>query len=196
MAIGLLGWACLAIAGDEASTIDLDAWHARSGAGEAHDDADGSRFILGLCPGVGGVLGAPNLLSYQGHIYLSLGRSSGDGVFIGYGEERGSPAGAEIFTLGWGGIRDLPVATRQRGFYGKFVRYRRWDHDDHGIHHGLSFGSEHGVGNLSLSFEVGAARSDRNRWLGTAQVTIKLVLPIAIPLGGGGSEKSRGSGHG
>ncbi len=73
-------------------------------------------------------------------------------------------------------------ASKQTGFHGKYLRYRRWDDEDHGIHHGMSFGTESGVGFGALAFEVGAARSERNHWLIVAQVALKFAAPIRIPL--------------
>jgi hypothetical protein len=162
--------------------IDLDRWHAENA--EPDLDETHARFSLGLYPGISGVIGAPNLLSYQYSGYLSLSDGKSFSLFVGYGEERGTPADCEMYTVGWGGVRRLPSAAPQRGFHGKFVRYRRWEHRDHGVHHGVSAGTEMGVGLLSLTFEVGAARSDRNHWMATAQVAVKLALPVWIPLGG------------
>jgi hypothetical protein len=103
-------------------------------------------------------------------------------LYGGYGIERGRQADAQIITLGWGGVRPIPVASKQLGFHGKYLRYRRWDDKDHGIHHGLSFGTDHGVGWGGLSFEVGAARSGQNHWLITLQVSLKFAAPVHIPL--------------
>jgi hypothetical protein len=141
------------------------------------------RFGLGLYPGMSGVLGFPNLTSYQGSLYLSFSDLDRYSFFIGYGEERGSDADSEIYTLGWGGVRRLHSGAPQRGFYGRFLRYRRWDHRDHGLHHGLSFGTETGVGFFSFTWELGAARSDRNHWIATAQVGLKIAIPVYVPLG-------------
>lgn len=163
--------------------IDLDAWHAANADPAPDEPREG--FSLGLYPGVSGVLGAPNLLSYQYGAYLSLSDGRSFSLFLGYGEERGTPADCEMYTIGWGGVRRLPSAAPQRGFHGKFLRYRRWDHRDHGVHHGVSAGTEMGVGMLSLTFELGAARSERNHWMATAQVALKVALPVLIPLGGG-----------
>ena len=161
----------------------LDDWREENlelGPAEPHPG-----FSLGLYPGVSGVIGAPNLVSYQYAAYLSLSDGKSFSLFVGYGEEPGSTADCELFTVGWGGVRRLPSAAPQRGFHGRFLRYRRWDHGDHGVHHGVSAGTEMGVGLLSLTFEVGAARSARNHWMATAQVAVKLALPVWIPLGGG-----------
>ena len=141
------------------------------------------RFALGLYPGLTGVLGFPNLISYQASVYLSFSDLDRYSLYVGYGKEWGSPADGEIYTLGWGGVRRLDSGAPQRGFHGKFLRYRRWDHRDHGLHHGFSFGTETGIGFLSLTWELGAARSDRNHWIATAQVGLKIVLPVHIPFG-------------
>jgi hypothetical protein len=176
----LLVAACgVAIARDP---IDLDAWHAENADPAPEEPRAG--YSLGVYPGVSGVLGAPNLFSYQYGAYLSLSDVRSFSLFVGYGEFFNDTATTEIYTVGWGGVRRLPSAAPQRGFHGKFLRYRRWDHRDHGIHHGLSVGTEMGVGMLSLTFELGAARSDRNHWMATAQVALKVALPVFIPLGG------------
>jgi hypothetical protein len=141
------------------------------------------RYSLGLYPGMSGVLGFPNLTSYQGSVYLSLSDLDRYSFYIGYGKEFGSPARSEIYTVGLGGVRRLDSGAPQRGFHGKFLRYRRWDHTDHGIHHGLSFGTETGVGFLSITWELGAARSDREHWMATAQVALKVAVPVLVSFG-------------
>ena len=181
--VGLLGGGGLTTA-DDAAPIDLDAWHGQLGTADAPADEDGERHVmLGLYPGVSAVLGLPDVVSVQGNVFVSLTDSSRFSVFLGYGIERGAPADAEIVTLGWGGVRMLPTVEQQRGFYGKFLRYRRWDDRNHGVHHGLSVGTESGAGYLGLTFEFGMARSERNHWMPTAQIALKLALPIGIPLG-------------
>jgi hypothetical protein len=163
------------------SPLDVDSWHAEYGQVEA--DEESGRFGLGLYPGVSGVLGLPNLVAYQVNVYASFSDGRSFSLFVGYGEENGPWAKSEMYTLGWGGVRRLHSGAPQNGFYGKFLRYRRWDHDDHGIHDGLSLGTETGIGYLSVAFEVGAARSDRNHWMFVAQAAVKIALPILIPLG-------------
>ena len=120
--------------------------------------------------------------SVQADAYVSFTDGKRFSIFGGYGVEWGTQANAQIITLGWGGVRPIPAASRQLGFHGKFLRYRRWDDDDHGIHHGLSFGTEQGVGFGALSFELGAARSERNHWLITIQAVLKFAVPVHIPL--------------
>jgi len=172
-------------AGDDEAPLDLDAWHARLGTADAQADEDAAGdLVLGIYPGVSAVLGLPDVVSVQGNLFMSLAARSRYSVFLGYGIERGAPADAEIFTLGWGGVRSLPMVERQWGFYGKFLRYRHWDDRNHGVHHGLSVGTESGAGYLGMTFEFGLARSDRNHWMPTAQIALKLALPIGIPLKG------------
>ncbi len=170
-----------ATAGDD---IDVDAWHREFNAaiGADPDPEIPKRPSLGLYPTLGGILGPPNWYSWSGAAYLSISDGKTFSLYAGYGIERGPRADAEIYTIGWGGVRSIPVATKQTGFHGKFLRYRRWDDEDHGIHHGLSIGTEHGVGFAGLSFELGAARSAQNHWLIVAQVSLKLALPVRIPL--------------
>ena len=167
--------------GDE---FDVDTWHREFNEiiGTGPDPGIDEPPSFGLYPTLGGVLGPPNWYSWQGQIFVSFSDGRRFSLYAGYGIEEGPRADARIFTLGWGGVRSVPVATRQRGFHGKYLRYRRWDDEDHGIHHGLSIGTEHGVGFAGLSFELGVARSNRNHWMLTAQVALKLALPVHIPL--------------
>jgi hypothetical protein len=168
-------------AGDE---IDVDQWHREfnEAIGQDPDPEIRTGPSLGLYPTLGGILGPPNWYSWSGAVYVSASDGKSFSLYAGYGFERGPRADAEIYTLGWGGVRSLPVASKQTGFHGKYLRYRRWDDEDHGIHHGLSIGTEHGVGFAGLSFEVGAARSTSNHWMFVAQVSLKLALPVRIPL--------------
>jgi hypothetical protein len=163
--------------------IDIDLWHAElaeaMGPEPEHEQVPPS---LGLYPELGVALGPPNWYSAQGNVFISCSNGRSFSIFGGYGVERGPNADAQIFTLGWGGVRRIPVASRQHGFHGKFLRYRRWDEEDHGEHHGVSIGTMHGVGIGALSFEVGAARSSRNHWLINAQISLKFALPVYIPL--------------
>ena len=69
--------------------IDLDAWHAESA--DPAPDEPRAGFSLGLYPGVSGVLGAPNLLSYKYGAYLSFSDGRSFSLFVGYGEERSRP---------------------------------------------------------------------------------------------------------
>ena len=186
------GLACIPVAAfgeDEPPALDLDAWHrALGGADAAELDGDSGRhFVLGFDPNCSAVIGFPNLLAYQANLYVSLSDSSRFSVFVGYGVEGGGSADAAIYTLGWGGVRRLPMAKTQWGFYGKFLRYRRFEDDRHGAHDGLSVGTESGAGALGMRFEIGAARSDDNHWLAVAQIAFTLELPFGIPpIGEGG----------
>lgn len=170
-----------AMAGD---TIDLDLWHQEliDALGEEVEEIADRRPALGIYPTLGGSIGPPNWASAQGHAYLSFTDGKHFSIYAGYGVEWGPKADASIITVGWGGVRGIPVASRQTGFHGKFLRYRRWEEKDHGIHHGLSFGTESGVGFGALAFEVGAARSERNHWMIVAQIALKFAAPIRIPL--------------
>jgi len=176
--------AVLPVTGVAGDAIDLDSWHQElaDALGEEPEEEGDRRPALGIYPTLGGALGPPNWVAAQGHAYLSFTDGKSFSIYGGYGLERGPRGDASIITLGWGGVRSIPVASKQTGFHGKFLRYRRWDDEDHGIHHGLSFGTESGVGFGALAFEVGAARSQRNHWMITAQVALKLAAPIRIPL--------------
>lgn len=181
LVLALMVLPAAARAGD---TIDLDRWHRRflDAIGEEPQETTERRPALGIYATLGGALGPPNWRSMQGQIYASVTDGKHFSIYGGYGEEWGPRANARIFTLGWGGVRPIPVASKQLGFHGKYLRYRRWDDEDHGIHHGLSFGTESGVGFAALAFEVGAARSERNHWMFVAQVALKFAVPIHIPL--------------
>lgn len=164
--------------------IDLDLWHQELSQelGDEPEEEGPPRPALGLYPTAGFALGPPNWASLQASAYVSITDGKTFSLYGGYGIERGRQADAHIITLGWGGVRPIPVESKQLGFHGKYLRYRRWDDKDHGVHHGLSFGTEHGVGWAGLHFEVGAARSQRNHWLVTLQVGLKFALPVDIPL--------------
>lgn len=163
--------------------IDIDLWHAElAGAVGPEPEAANQPWSLGLYPAIGAAVGPPNWYSAQGNAYISLSDGKTFSIFGGYGREWGPQADSQIITIGWGGVRRLPVATKQHGFHGKYLRYRRWDDTDHGIHHGLSVGTIHGVGMASLSFEMGAARSERNHWIITLEVSLKFAVPVYIPL--------------
>jgi len=168
-----------AVASDQ--EIDLDRWHAERRL-DTDRVTDSPRLTLGLYPGVAGVIGLPNGVAGTGELYVSLTARDRFSIFAGYGHEWGPASESESYTLGWGGVRALPVATSQRGFHGTFLRYRRWTHDRHGVHHGISVGTESGAGFLGLGLELGAARSDRNHWLIVARVSLKVPIPILIPL--------------
>jgi len=176
--------AVLPLTAQAGDTIDLDLWHEDliSALGEAPEEKADRRPALGIYPTLGGSIGPPNWVSAQGHAYLSFTDGKSFSIYAGYGVEWGPGADASIITVGWGGVRSIPVASKQTGFHGKFLRYRRWDDEDHGIHHGLSFGTESGVGFGALAFEIGAARSDRNHWMVVAQIALKFAAPIRIPL--------------
>ncbi len=163
---------------------DVDAWH------EALREAIGGpictqlerQWSLGLYPSLGVSIGPPEWLAYQVHGYVSLSNGNRFSLFTGYGYERGWGAESHMVTLGWGGVRRLAAARPQRGFYGKFLRYRRMNDFTHGVMHGLSVGAESGAGPFALAFEIGAARSAGNHWAVTAQIALKIALPVFIPL--------------
>jgi len=164
--------------------INLDLWHEElfDALGEEPEQKADRRPALGIYPTLGGSIGPPNWVSAQGHAYLSFTDGKHFSIYAGYGVEWGPKADASIITVGWGGVHPIPVATKQIGFHGKFLRYRRWDDEDHGIHHGLSFGAESGISFGALAFEFGAARSERNHWMIVAQIALKFAVPIRIPL--------------
>jgi len=163
--------------------VDIDLWHAEFSEEAGPEPAQEEQHVsLGLYPEIGAVVGPPNWYAAQGNVFLSFSDGKTFSIFGGYGQEWGPQADAQIITVGWGGVRPIPVASKQLGFHGKFLRYRRWDDEDHGIHHGLSVGTIHGVGICSLSFEMGAARSEQNHWMVTLEVSLKFAVPVSIPL--------------
>lgn len=163
--------------------IDLDLWHQELNQILGEDiEEQPQPPSFGIYPTLGAALGPPNWASLQGSVYLSYSCSKFS-IYGGYGVERGAKADARMITLGWGGVTAIPVASKQKGFRGKFLRYRRWDDEDHGVHHGLSFGTDHGIGFGGLSLEIGAARSQQNHWIVTLEIALKLAAPIRIPLG-------------
>jgi hypothetical protein len=164
--------------------IDLDLWHEDliEALGEEPEPTADRRPAFGIFPTFGASIGPPNWAAAQGHAYISFTDGKSFSIYDGYGMAWGPKADASVITLGWGGVRPIPVATKQIGFHGKFLRYRRWDDEDHGIHHGISFGAESGISFGAIGFELGAARSDRNHWLIVGQIALKFAVPIRIPL--------------
>lgn len=179
LSIGTTGWT-----DDPEPPRDVDNWH------QVFKDAVGGPFVeepekgwdLGFYPSIGVALGPPDWIAYQLHGYVSLTGGGCFSLYAGYGYERGFNTETQMATLGWGGVRRLKAGRDQRGFYGKFLRYRRIEMDDHGLHHGIAVGTEHGAGALGVAIEFGAARSENNHWAFTAQVGLKLVFPVIVPL--------------
>ena len=168
-------------AGDE---IDLDHWHAEllEAIGEEPADIRTGQWSIGIYPTLGGVLGPPNWIAYEGAFSLSLSNGQRLNMLLGCGFEGGPNGEAYSVTFGWGGVRPIPSAAPQLGFHSKYLRYKRWDHRDQGVHHGLSVGTEHGIGHYAVSLELGAALSERDHWLIIAEFSLKLALPVRIPL--------------
>lgn len=163
---------------------DVDRWHemlAQAAGGPLAEETPRG-WDLGLYPSLGVVIGPPDWVGYQLSGYVSLSGGRAFSLFAGYGYERGPNSESHLATLGWGGVRRLTAARAQRGFYGKFLRYRRLNDFDHGVHHGLSVGVEHGAGAFGVAFEFGLARSEQNHWAPVAQFGIKLALPVILPL--------------
>jgi hypothetical protein len=183
--LGCLVLLCPAVSAEEVGPPrDVDKWH------EALATAIGSEITeplhrgwsLGIYPSAGIALGPYEWIAFQAHGYLSVSNGKSFSLFGGYGYERGPSSETHMATLGWGGVRRLSGARPQRGFYGKFLRYRKIRDFTHGVHHGLSVGAETGAGLFALAFEFGAARSNQNHWAITAQIGLKIAVPIFIPL--------------
>ncbi len=186
LTVGLLGAAPpeLSWAEEPPIELDVDAWHtalAEAVDGDLVDRRDG-RWCLGLYPSAGVALGPPEWVSYRLHGAASLSDGETFSLFMGYGYEEGAHVRSHMVTIGWGGVRRLPAARPQHGFYGKFLRYRRIDDERHGRHHGLSVGAESVAGRLGVVVEVGAARSENNHWMFTAQIALKVGIPVLVPL--------------
>ena len=73
------------------------------------------RPAFGIYPSVGGAFGPPNWISAQGHAYLSFTDGKSFSIYAGYGVEWGPKADSSIITVGWGGVRPIPVASKQTG---------------------------------------------------------------------------------
>jgi hypothetical protein len=174
----------VAMVSQAGDAIDLDRWHEelRAAIGEDPAVAENRQPALGIYPTLGAAVGPPNWASAQGSAYISFTDGRRFSIYAGYGEEWGPQADAQMITVGWGGVTPIPAASKQLGFHGKYLRYRRWEEEDHGVHHGLSFGTESGVGWGALAFEVGAARSEQNHWLITLEIALKFAVPVHIPL--------------
>jgi len=153
--------------------FDIIGWHDDHPVALADENPD-RRIRLGLYPRFGAVLGVPNGLAGTFQISLSLRRPERYSLYVGAGYEYGPAVEGTNLTLGWGGVREAPATVRQNGFSGAFLRYRNWDSDDHGRHHGLSVGVESGLGALGLVMEVGLARSNRNHWIPVARLSFSV----------------------
>ncbi len=153
--------------------IDITRWHEEHPVALVEEHPD-KRLRLGLYPRLGAVVGIPNGIAGTFQISLSLQRPERYSLYVGAGYEYGPAVEGTNLTLGWGGVREAPAAVPQNGFSGAFLRYRNWDSDDHGRHHGLSVGVESGLGALGLMMEVGLARSDRNHWIPVARLSISV----------------------
>jgi len=186
LVVGALASFPAAIVGadEPAAPRNVDAWHAAFAEAVGTDLVDSveREWTLGLYPNAGAAVGAPEWIGYQIHGFVSLSDGTRFSLFAGYGYERGFNRQSHLVTIGWGGVRQLSAGRAQRGFYGKFLRYRRINDAEHGLHHGLSAGVENCVGPFAVTVEVGAARSADNHWVWTAQLALKLALPIVVPL--------------
>jgi len=96
--------------------IDLDVWHQvlQEDLGEEPEDVADRRPALGIYPTLGGAFGPPNWVSAQGSVYLSFTDGRHFSIYGGYGVEKGPHADSSIITVGWGGVRPIPVASKQK----------------------------------------------------------------------------------
>jgi len=178
--------ASFAVAQETQPPRDVDVWHENliRALGTDIVEPTPNGWSLGLYPNLGLALGPPDWIAYQVGGYVSLTHRGKFSVFTGYTFERGPGEKTHMATLGWGGVRRLSGARQQRGFYGKFIRYRHMEDFDHGVHQGLSVGTETGAGVLGFSMEFGAARSPQNHWAVVVQVGLKVAIPVFISLTG------------
>jgi len=153
--------------------IDLRAWHEGHPVSRVDEDSD-HRFRLGLYPRIGAALGVPNGVAGLFQCSLSINRPRRYSLYLGAGYEYGPAVKGPNITIGWGGVRAAPARVPQRGFSGAFLRYRRWDSDSHGEHHGLSVGVESGIGAFGATLEIGAARSSANHWIPVARLMVTI----------------------
>ena len=95
--------------------IDLDTWHEHlnDDIREAPEEEINRRPALGIFPTLGASVGPPNWYSAQGHAYLSFTDGRSFSIYAGYGLEWGPKADASVITVGWGGVRPIPVATKR-----------------------------------------------------------------------------------
>lgn len=160
--------------------LDVDRWHRMRPFLRPSEVGDpGWRWAFGVFPHASFAIGLPDGLAAAPAVNLSLARSGRWSVFAGYGLEVAPQADGELWTVGWGGVHGMEGSLPQQGFHGTYLRYRRWDTRDHGVHRGLSAGAASSVGPIGIGLEVGAARSERNHWLPVAQIQIILGLPHA-----------------
>ncbi len=157
--------------------FDLDLWHQHHPLSREEKKAP-AHLELGLLPEAGVVVGFPNGLAGNLQLSVSLRRPGSFGLFVGGGYEFGAAVSGSNLTIGWGGVRRVPATVRQLGFSGAFLRYRRWNSQDHGTHRGLSVGVSSSLGAFALTAEVGLSRSSRNHWIPAARMGLSLSFPM------------------
>jgi hypothetical protein len=182
--VAAVGFAAVVSAADLEPPRDVDRWHEvfNAAIGADYLDEETRGWELGIYPSLAVALGPPEWVAVQANGYLSVTKLGSFSLFAGYGYERGPGSESHLGTIGWGGVRRLSGAREQRGFYGKFLRYRRMEDFEHGLHHGLSVGSEAGAGIFGFAVEIGAARSQDNHWALTVQIAGKIAFPVVVAL--------------
>lgn len=171
----LVGWAHRLQAQD--GDFDLDAWH-RLHPLSQEEETPKQHLEFGILPQMGVVVGFPNGLAGDVQLSISMRRPGSFGLFVGGGYEFGAAVSGSNVTLGWGGVREIPATVRQLGFSGAFLRYRRWNSEDHGTHRGFSVGVSSSLGALGLTAEVGLSRSHENHWIPVARMGLSLSFPM------------------
>jgi len=162
----------------------VDRWHRERGyygIEEASQEKETLKFAL--YPGIGVQVGAPGTLLGLGEIYVSLSDGRSFSLFGGVGVEGRDSLSTTVVTLGWGGVRRVQVAGRQRGFFGAFLR-GRWANEagEGSLRRSFSVGSEVGGGHLSLALEFGGAQDHRQNWRFLVRAAVKVVWSIPLAL--------------
>ncbi len=160
----------------------VDRWHEERGYYGIEDvpqEKETLRFAL--YPGLGVQVGTPEVLVGLGEVFISISDARSFSVFGGVGVEGRENVDAAVFTLGWGGVRRVQVAGRQSGFFGAFLRYRRYsDRKDTSQRKSFSLGSEVGGGHLSMALEFGGVQDRNDDWGVLIRLAIKAVWSIPL----------------
>ncbi len=160
----------------------MDRWHEERryyGIENVPQEKETLRFAL--YPGFGVQVGTPEVLVGLGEVFISISDARSFSVFGGVGVEGRENVDAAVFTLGWGGVRRVQVAGHQSGFFGAFVRYRRFsDRKDTSQRKSFSLGSEVGGGHLSMALEFGGVQDRHDEWGVLIRLAIKAVWSIPL----------------
>ncbi len=167
---------------DEEKRGLVDRWHVeRDHYGIEETSTEGETLRFALYPGIGVQVGTPELLVGLGEVYVSVSDARSFSVFGGVGIEGNENVTATVFTVGWGGVRRIQVAGRQSGFFGAFLRLRRYGERGGAAHRrAFSLGSEVGGGHLSLALEFGGVEGGDENWGLLVRLAVKAVWSIPL----------------